>query len=65
MDFRGIEDGYTEGLRYMIKCEKESNSRQDIGDLGVRVQARGMTSDPTAKKAIRNVLTREADTIAV
>ncbi len=59
-DFMGIVDGYTEGLRYMIECEKESNSRQDIGDLGVRVQAGGMTSDPTAKKAIRNVLTREA-----
>lgn len=57
-DFMGIVDGYTEGLRYMIECEKESNSRQDIGNLGVRVQAGGMTSDPTAKKAIRNVLTR-------
>ena len=56
----GIVDGYTEGLRYMIECEKESNSRQDVGDLGVRVQTGGMTSDPTAKKAIRNVLTREA-----
>ena len=59
-DFMGIVDGYTEGLRYMIECEKESNSRQDIADLGVRVQTGGMTSDPTAKKAIRNVLTREA-----
>ena len=59
-DFMGIVDGYTEGLRYMIECEKESNSRQDVGDLGVRVQTGGMTSDPTAKKAIRNVLTREA-----
>ncbi len=59
-DFMGIVDGYTESLRYMIECEKESNSRQDIADLGVRVQTGGMTSDPTAKKAIRNVLTREA-----
>ena len=25
-DFMGIVDGYTEGLRYMIECEKESNS---------------------------------------
>lgn len=32
-DFMGIVDGYTEGLRYMIECEKESSSRQDIGDL--------------------------------
>lgn len=27
-DFMGIVDGYTEGLRYMIECAKESNSRQ-------------------------------------
>lgn len=46
-DFMGIVDGHTEGLRYMIECEKESNSRQEIGDLGVRVQTEGMTSDPT------------------
>lgn len=26
-DFMGIVDGYTEGLRYMIECEKKSNSR--------------------------------------
>lgn len=59
-NFMGIVDGYTEGLRYMIESEKESNSRQSIGDLGVRVQSGGMPSDTTAKKAIRNVLTREA-----
>lgn len=60
VNFMGIVDGYTEGLRYMIESEKESNSRQSIGDLGVRVQSGGMPSDTTAKKAIRNVLTREA-----
>lgn len=59
-NFMGIVDGYTEGLRYMIESEKESNSRQSIGDLGVRVQSGGMPSDTTAKKAIRNVLTRDA-----
>ncbi len=59
-DFMGIVDGYTEGLRYMIECEKESNSHRELGDLGVRVQTGGTTSDPTAKKAIRNVMTREA-----
>ena len=59
-DFMGIVDGYTEGLRYMIECEKESNSHREIGDLGVRVKTSGSTSDPTAKKAIRNVMTREA-----
>ena len=33
-DFMGIVEGYTEGLRYMIECEKESNHRDDdsIGD---------------------------------
>ena len=59
-DFLGIVDGYTEGLRYMIECEKDSNSHRALGDLGVRVQSGGSTSDPTAKKAIRNVMTREA-----
>ena len=44
----------------MIECEKESNSRRDTGDLGVRVQTGGSTSDSTAKKAIRNVITRDA-----
>ena len=58
--FIGIVDGYTDGLRYMIECEKESSHRQAAGDLGVRVQTGGMTSDPTARKAINNVITREA-----
>lgn len=56
----GIVDGYTDGLRYMIEAEKDSNSRNDIAELGVRVQTGGMTSDPTAKHAIRNVMTRDA-----
>ena len=34
--------------------------RQSAGDLGVRVQTGGMTSNPTARKAINNVITREA-----
>ena len=46
--FIGIVDGYTDGLRYMIECEKESSHRQAAGDLGVRVQTGGMTSDLTA-----------------
>ena len=58
--FIGIVDGYTDGLRYMIECEKESSHRQSAGDLGVRVQTGGMTSNPTARKAINNVITREA-----
>ena len=59
-DFMGEIDGYTEGLRYMIQCDKESNSRKEIGDLGIRVKTGGTTSDPTAKSAIRNVMTRDA-----
>lgn len=58
--FMGIVDGYIDGLRYMIEAEKDSNSRQNIGELGVRVQTGGMTSDPTAKHTIRNVMTRDA-----
>ena len=42
------------------ECEKESSHRQSAGDLGVRVQTGGMTSNPTARKAINNVITREA-----
>ncbi len=35
--FMGIVDGYTDGLRYMIEAEIDSNSRNDIAELGVRV----------------------------
>ena len=41
-EFIGIVDGYTDGLRYMIENEKESNYRQSVGDLGVRIQTGGM-----------------------
>ena len=58
--FIGIVDGNVDGLRYMIECEKESNAHQQNGDLGVRIQGGGAISDPTAKKAIRNVMTRDA-----
>lgn len=59
-DFMGIIDGYTEGLRYMIECEKDYNHRAAKGDLGVRVQSGGSISDPTAVAAIRKVITTEA-----
>ena len=52
--FIGIVEGYTEGLRYMIECEKESNLHSEMGDLGVRIHGGGVISDPTAKKAVRN-----------
>ena len=47
-DFMGIVEGYTEGLRYMIECEKESSHRHDIGEHGVRVQGGSIKTDPTA-----------------
>ncbi len=59
-DFMGIVDSYTDGLRYMIQSEKEINRRSNMGNLGVRVQSGGMHSDTTAKKAIDNIMTREA-----
>lgn len=34
--FIGIVDGYTDGLRYMIECEKESSHRQSAWDSGNR-----------------------------
>ena len=57
-NFLGMVDGYTEGLCYMIENEKESNSRHESGALGVRIQ--GGMSDPTARKAIRNVMLFDA-----
>ncbi|WP_370808613.1 hypothetical protein [Eubacterium ramulus] len=59
-DFMGIVEGYTEGLRYMIECEKESGHRHDIGELGVRVQGGSIKSDPTANKAVAKIMTTEA-----
>ena len=38
--FMGIVDGYTDGLRYMIEAEKDSNSRNDIAELGVGADRR-------------------------
>ena len=57
--FMDIVESCTDGLQYMIQCEKESNNRHRMGELGIRVHTSGV-SDPTAKSAIRNVITREA-----
>ena len=59
-DFMGIVEGYTEGLRYMIECEKESSHIHDIGELGVRVQGGNIKSDPTANKAVAKIMATEA-----
>lgn len=58
-DFIGIVDGYTEGLRYQIECDKDSCKREALGDLGVRVQTGGC-GDPTQSKAMNRILTKEA-----
>ena len=54
--FLGIIDGYTEGLKYMIESEKESNRHREKGELGVRVQTGGMKADPTESEAMDNLI---------
>lgn len=58
--FSGIIESYTEGLVYQIQAERDYNRRKATGDLGVSIQKIGWTSDPTAKKAVDNVMTRNA-----
>jgi DNA-directed RNA polymerase specialized sigma24 family protein len=58
--FPGIIESYTEGLVYQIQAERDYNRRKATGDLGVSIQKIGWTSDPTAKKAVDNVMTRNA-----
>lgn len=58
--FLGIIDGYTEGLKYMIESEKESNRHRGKGELGVRVQTGGMKANPTEREATDNVITTDA-----
>lgn len=60
--FPGIIESYTEGLVYQIQAERDYNRRKATGDLGVSIQKIGWTSDPTAKKAVDNVMTRNAVT---
>lgn len=60
LNFLGIVDSYTEGLRYMIENEKSYNRSKNRGDLGVRVQTSGKHSDITADTAISNVITKDA-----
>ena len=58
--FPGIIESYTEGLVYQIQAERDYNRRKATGDLGVSIQKIGWTSDPTAQKAVDNVMTRNA-----
>ncbi len=59
-EFLGVIDGYVEGLVYKIQTDKDIKRRSEMGELGVRVQGGGIKSDPTATKAISNIVTREA-----
>ena len=59
-DFLEIVDGYIEGLCYMIEYERGSNGYGERDNLGMEIQIGNMKSEFMQKKAIRNVLTREA-----
>ena len=59
-NFLEIVDGYIEGLCYMIEAERESNGFGERDKLGMEIQIGNMKSEFMQKKAIRNVLTREA-----
>lgn len=59
-NFLEIVDGYIEELCYMIEAERESNGFGERDKLGMEIQIGNMKSEFMQKKAIRNVLTREA-----
>jgi len=59
-NFLEIVDGYIEGLCYMIEYERESNGFGERDKLGMEIQIGNMKSESMQKKAIRNVLIREA-----
>ncbi len=55
MDFMTKVNSYTCGLKRLIISDIECKNREEIGDLGVRIQSGGMHSDPTQKAAIQNI----------
>lgn len=59
-NFLEIVDGYIDGLCYMIEYERESNGFGERDKLGIEIQIDNMKNEFMQKKAIRNVLTREA-----
>ena len=59
-NFLEIVDGYIEGLCYMIEYERGSNGFGERDNVGMEIQIGNMKSEFMQKKAIRNVLTREA-----
>ena len=59
-DFLEIVDGYIEGLCYMIECERKSKSHRKKEKLAVRMKTGGVKSSIVLKRALRNLITREA-----
>ena len=59
-DFLEIVDGYIEGLCYMIECERKSKSHREKEKLAARMKTGGVKSSIVLKRALRNLITREA-----
>lgn len=59
-DFLEIVDGYIEGLCYMIECERESKSHREKENPAIGMKMSCVKSSLAQKRALRNVLTREA-----
>lgn len=59
-EFPELVDGYTDGLLYMIETEKDCTWQKEKGELGVRVHTGKGPNDPTATRAIRQVMTKAA-----
>ena len=59
-DFLEIVDGYIEGLCYMIECERKSKSHREKEKPAARMKTGGVKSSLAQKRALINLLTREA-----
>ena len=59
-NFLEIVDGYIEGLCYMIEYERGSKSYRGKENLAVRTKSGRVKSGISLKRALRNVITREA-----
>ena len=59
-DFLEIVDGYIEGLCYMIEYERKSKSHREKEKPAARMKTGGVKSSLAQKRALINLLTREA-----
>lgn len=59
-NFLEIVDGYIEGICYMIEYERGSKSYRGKENLAVRTKSGSVKSGISLKRALRNVMTREA-----